>query len=123
MPNLRAFRRTWSLSSDAIPLVAFLGWVFHVVWMVLIIIGQFILAKPSECHATPAAAHYLAMVLLFFSFYVIAAGIETGLMIIGYKGGKPRFEKPAAVAPLQPLQLSAVEGIHGISKPSHGHMV
>ena len=86
MPNLKIFHRTWSLSSDAIPLVAFLGWVFHVFWIVLIIIGQFILTKPSKCHDTTAAAHYLSMVLLFFSFYILAAGIETGLMIVGCKG-------------------------------------
>ena len=87
MPSLKAFGTRWSLSSDAIPLVAFLGWVFHVVWIVLIIIGQFICTKPSECHSTTAAAHYLAMVLLFWCFYIIAAVVETGLMFVGFQGG------------------------------------
>ena len=75
------------MSSDAIPLVAFLGLVFHVVWIILIIVGMFIVTKPSECHSTQAAAHYLAMVLLFWCFYVIAAAVETGLMIVGFQGG------------------------------------
>lgn len=87
MPSLKAFGTRWSMSSDAIPMVAFLGWVFHVVWIVLIIVGQFIATKPSQCHSTPAAAHYLAMVLLFWCFYIIAAAVETGLMVVGFQGG------------------------------------
>ena len=86
MPSLKAFGTRWSMSSDAIPLVAFLGLVFHVVWIILIIVGMFIVTKPSECHSTQAAAHYLAMVLLFWCFYIIAAAVETGLMIVGFQG-------------------------------------
>ncbi|CAL5221085.1 g3212 [Coccomyxa viridis] len=105
MPGLHWCGRSWAVSADVIPVVAFLGLLFHLCWIVLVIILQFSLGSLQGCYATEDSRQHLGVLCLLFSSFVATALIELALIVTGLQGTPLEVKKRRAVPILLSIQL------------------
>ncbi|CAL8469008.1 g8549 [Coccomyxa elongata] len=106
MPGIRWCHWRWAISSDFIPVVAILGAIFHLVWIVIIIIFQFALSKPTDCDNDTPSRHYLATVCVIFGSYSTSFLTELLMIAVGLRGTPLEVSKRWLITPLLNLQLT-----------------
>ncbi|CAL8469007.1 g8548 [Coccomyxa elongata] len=105
MPGIRWCHRRWAISSDFIPFIALLGAIFHFLWMVVIIVFQFGLTKPTNCNNDYGSSNYLATVCLIFGAYSASFLTELAIIAVGLRGTPLEVSKRRLIMPLMNLQL------------------
>lgn len=67
MPNLSFLGRQWALASDDLPVIGFMGALFHGAWLILLVIFCVIaltLDRPKNCEAATELIVFLACLLV-----------------------------------------------------------
>ena len=91
MPAVRLLGRRWQVSTDLLPLFALVAVIFYLCWFIYIVVAFFITVNVHGCNDTSVGRHYLAVVCLFFTEYVVSLLTALCILAIGLQGMSPIY--------------------------------
>ncbi len=90
MPAIALYGRRWHFSSDVIPLPAFLGALYHLAWVLIMLLFAAISDQwPRHCESSEGR-HYVALFACYFGAFVATFIVEVLLVYQGMQGEPPR---------------------------------